>query len=242
MSLQHILYYFFDSKNLIFKHLKSLLFPAEASGLCRCKATQKIRLGIVVGFPFICYLIVNSMKIYLDPAPMEFCHWLLCRSSRGCIYSHLHICLQENFRALTASIAVWRTERTGVWMNPALQDSLNGPLSSLGDRPQITGFVLTTSVYLFHLPSCWWYSNRCQAFITFPGVPHVSRTQSQLKLHRAMPTNTLTRCGVLTALCASGYSQDCTGLLEVHPNPGLLSCSGCSAYALYGAPNCMVFL
>lgn len=88
---------------------------AEASGFCRCKATLKIRLGIVVGFPFICYSIINSMNIYLDPAPMEFCHWLLCRSSRGCIFSHLHY-LRVELQS-SASISVWGTEMSG-WALP----------------------------------------------------------------------------------------------------------------------------
>lgn len=62
-----------------------------------------------------------------------------------------------------------------------------------------------------------------------------------LNCTESMQTNTFTRCGVLKALSASGCSQDYTGVVEVQPSPGLLSCSGGSAFALSVAPNCMFF-
>lgn len=114
--------WFCVSKNLIFKH-------AGVSGLCRCKDTLKTRLGLVVGFPFICYFVINTMKMLWDPPPMKTSGVLPLTPPQDLF--PFTVCTVwgelQGWLRVTATISVWGMERRAcLWMNLALQGSLKG--------------------------------------------------------------------------------------------------------------------
>lgn len=137
-----------------------LVAPAEVSGLCRCKAILKIRLGFVVGVPFFFfrYLIVNTMEMQWDPAPMETSGVVpltpLWGKFRGWIYSHFHYLpggeLQDSL-GVTASISERGLERR---VDHCVRFHSRAS-SSFAGRPQLTGFGLATSISLFLLHPSW---------------------------------------------------------------------------------------
>lgn len=151
---------FYFSKNLIFNSTKSACCSSWSQRALQVQSHSENQAWFCGwgSLFFFRYLIVNTMEMQWDPAPMETSGVVpltpLWGKFRGWIYSHFHYLpggeLQDSL-GVTASISERGLERRAdhcVRFHSRASSSFAG-------RPQLTGFGLATSISLFLLHPSW---------------------------------------------------------------------------------------